>query len=34
LWQTHFPIVANGRRWLGRVTQPAVVMLDDYLEPE
>jgi predicted nucleic acid-binding protein len=27
-------IVTNDRRWLGRVTQPALVMLGDYLEPE
>jgi len=26
-------IVTNDRRWLGRVTQPALVMLGDYLEP-
>jgi predicted nucleic acid-binding protein len=27
-------LVTNDRRWLGRVTQPALVMLGDYLEPE
>jgi predicted nucleic acid-binding protein len=27
-------IVTNDRRWLGRVAQPALVMLGDYLEPE
>ena len=25
-------IVTNDRRWIGRVTQPPLVMLDDYLE--
>ena len=24
-------IVTNDRRWVGRVTEPAVVLLDDYL---
>ena len=27
-------IVTNDRRWLERVTQPPLVMLGDYLEPE
>ncbi len=27
-------IVTNDRRWVGRVTQPAVLLLDDYLDAE
>jgi len=27
-------IVTNDRRWVGRVVQPALVLLDDYVDPE